>query len=127
MHEQLAESGHGEKYRLYPQLSQVVHATHFGTGYFRRGLGTKKELGEFYELSDWVLESVGFEEPRPHQYEFARLEIENAVLSKRSILPLVEAGVVSGWDDPRLSTLRGFRRRVPSCRPTVRTPLACDR
>lgn len=63
------------------------------------------------ELYDWVLESVGFEEPRPHQYEFARLEIENAVLSKRSILPLVEAGVVSGWDDPRLSTLRGFRRR----------------
>ena len=63
------------------------------------------------ELYDWVLESVGFEEPRPHQYEFARLEIENAVLSKRSILPLVEAGVVSGWDDPRLSTVRGFRRR----------------
>ena len=63
------------------------------------------------EIYDWVLESVGFEEPRPHQYEFARLEIQNAVLSKRSILPLVEAGAVSGWDDPRLSTLRGFRRR----------------
>ena len=63
------------------------------------------------ELYDWVLESAGFEEPRPHQYEFARLKIENAVLSKRSIIPLVEAGIVSGWDDPRLSTLRGFRRR----------------
>ena len=67
------------------------------------------------EVYDWVLESAGFEEPRPHQYEFARLEIENAVLSKRSIIPLVEAGVVSGWDDPRLSTLRGVRRRgVPA-------------
>jgi glutaminyl-tRNA synthetase len=63
------------------------------------------------DLYDWVLESAGFEEPRPHQYEFARLKIENAVLSKRSIIPLVEAGIVSGWDDPRLSTVRGFRRR----------------
>jgi len=63
------------------------------------------------ELYDWVLDSAGFEEPRPHQYEFARLKIENAVLSKRSIIPLVAAGVVSGWDDPRLSTIGGFRRR----------------
>jgi glutaminyl-tRNA synthetase len=63
------------------------------------------------ELYDWVLDNVGFEEPRSHQYEFARLELEHAVLSKRKIIPLVEAGVVSGWDDPRLSTIRGLRRR----------------
>jgi glutaminyl-tRNA synthetase len=63
------------------------------------------------ELYDWVLEHVGFEEPRPHQYEFARLELEHAVLSKRRIAPLVAAGVVSGWDDPRLSTVAGIRRR----------------
>jgi glutaminyl-tRNA synthetase len=63
------------------------------------------------ELYDWVLDSVGFQEPRPHQYEFARLELEHAVLSKRRILPLVAAGVVSGWDDPRLSTVAGIRRR----------------
>jgi len=63
------------------------------------------------ELYDWVLENVGFEEPRTHQYEFARLDLEYAVLSKRRIIPLVEAGVVSGWDDPRLSTVRGIRRR----------------
>ena len=63
------------------------------------------------ELYDWVLENVGFEEPRPHQYEFARLALENAVLSKRRILPLVQAGVVSGWDDPRLATIAGLRRR----------------
>jgi len=62
-------------------------------------------------LYDWVLENVGFEEPRPHQYEFAPLVVEHAVLSKRQIAPLVNDGVVSGWDDPRLSTLRGFRRR----------------
>ncbi|MDA0312181.1 MAG: glutamine--tRNA ligase/YqeY domain fusion protein [Gemmatimonadetes bacterium] len=62
-------------------------------------------------LYDWVLDNVGFEEPRSHQYEFAELVVEHAVLSKRRILPLVQAGVVSGWDDPRLSTVRGFRRR----------------
>ena len=63
------------------------------------------------ELYDWVLENVGFEEPRPHQYEWAGLDLENAVLSKRKIAPLVEAGVVSGWDDPRLATLAAYRRR----------------
>lgn len=63
------------------------------------------------ELYDWVLESVGFEEPRPHQYEWAGLDLEGAVLSKRAILPLVNAGVVSGWDDPRLATISAFRRR----------------
>ena len=63
------------------------------------------------ELYDWVLEKVGFEEPRPHQYEWAGLDLEGAVLSKRLIKPLVEAGAVSGWDDPRLATLAAFRRR----------------
>ena len=63
------------------------------------------------ELYDWVLESVGFEEPRPHQYEWAGLDLEHAVLSKRAIAPLVEAGIVSGWDDPRLATISGLRRR----------------
>jgi glutaminyl-tRNA synthetase len=63
------------------------------------------------EVYDWVLDSVGFEEPRPHQYEWAGLDLENAVLSKRAIGPLVQAGVVSGWDDPRLATISGYRRR----------------
>ncbi|MEM7415555.1 MAG: glutamine--tRNA ligase/YqeY domain fusion protein [Gemmatimonadota bacterium] len=63
------------------------------------------------ELYDWVLDNVGFEEPRPHQHEWAGLDLEGAVLSKRAILPLVQAGIVSGWDDPRLSTIAAFRRR----------------
>jgi glutaminyl-tRNA synthetase len=63
------------------------------------------------ELYDWVLESVGFTEPRPHQYEWAGLDLEGAVLSKRFIKPLVERGIVSGWDDPRLATLAAYRRR----------------
>ncbi len=63
------------------------------------------------ELYDWVLDSAGFEEPRPHQHEWAGLDLEHAVLSKRAIKPLVDAGVVSGWDDPRLATISAFRRR----------------
>ena len=63
------------------------------------------------ELYDWVLEHVGFEEPRPHQYEWAGLDLEGAVLSKRFIKPLVDSGVVSGWDDPRLATVAAYRRR----------------
>jgi glutaminyl-tRNA synthetase len=63
------------------------------------------------ELYDWVLDSVGFEEPRPHQYEWAGLDLEGAVLSKRLIKPLVDEGVVSGWDDPRLATVAAYRRR----------------
>ncbi len=63
------------------------------------------------ELYDWVLENVGFEEPRPHQYEFNRLNLEYTVVSKRKLGPLVREGHVSGWDDPRMSTLAGLRRR----------------
>jgi len=67
------------------------------------------------EPYDWVLDNVGFEEPRPHQYEWAGLDLDNAVLSKRRIKPLVDAGIVSGWDDPRLATIAAYRRRgVPA-------------
>jgi glutaminyl-tRNA synthetase len=67
------------------------------------------------ELYDWVLDHTGFDEPRSHQYEFAELNLEYAVLSKRRIKPLVDAGIVSGWDDPRLSTIAGLRRKgVPA-------------
>jgi glutaminyl-tRNA synthetase len=63
------------------------------------------------ELYDWVLEHAGFEEPRPRQYEWAGLDLEGAVLSKRFIKPLVDTGWVSGWDDPRLATVAAYRRR----------------
>ncbi len=64
------------------------------------------------ELYDWVLDGLDYDPwTRPHQYEFARLDLEHAVLSKRRIAPLVRAGAVSGWDDPRLSTVAGIRRR----------------
>lgn len=61
-------------------------------------------------LYDWVVENIGFD-PRPHQYEFARLNVTHTVMSKRYLRELVETGLVDGWDDPRMPTLCGLRRR----------------
>ena len=61
------------------------------------------------ELYDWVLENLGIF--RSRQTEFARLNITRTVLSKRKLIQLVEEGHVSGWDDPRMPTLSGMRRR----------------
>jgi glutaminyl-tRNA synthetase len=62
-------------------------------------------------LYDWVLDSVGIETPRPEQTEFARLDLDYTVLSKRRLIRLVEDGHVNGWDDPRMPTIAGLRRR----------------
>jgi glutaminyl-tRNA synthetase len=59
---------------------------------------------------DWLVENL-FPEPRPRQYEFARLNLDYTVMSKRKLLQLVEEGRVSGWDDPRMPTIAGMRRR----------------
>jgi len=61
-------------------------------------------------LYDWFLERLEID-PRPRQIEFARLNLSHTVLSKRRLLSLVGKGVVSGWDDPRMPTLAGMRRR----------------
>jgi glutaminyl-tRNA synthetase len=63
------------------------------------------------ELYDWVLDNLGPWEPRPRQYEFARLALGYTVLSKRKLLQLVQEKRVSGWDDPRMPTIAGMRRR----------------
>jgi glutaminyl-tRNA synthetase len=63
------------------------------------------------ELYDWMLDEMELELPRPYQYEFARLNINYSVMSKRRLLELVEKKYVNGWDDPRLPTLAGIRRR----------------
>jgi glutaminyl-tRNA synthetase len=59
---------------------------------------------------DWLVDNL-FPEPRPRQYEFARLNLDFTVMSKRKLLQLVEEGLVSGWDDPRMPTIAGMRRR----------------
>ncbi len=66
-------------------------------------------------LYDWILENLDLPRPLPHQYEFAKLVPTYTLLSKRNILRLVQEKVVAGWDDPRLPTLSGLRRRgVPA-------------
>ena len=69
------------------------------------------EFADHRPLYDWVVENVGFTYPHPHQYEFARLNVTHTVMSKRYLRMLVETGVVDGWDDPRMPTLSGMRRR----------------
>ncbi len=61
-------------------------------------------------LYDWVVDNIGFEH-KPHQYEFARLNVTKTVMSKRYLRELVEKEYVDGWDDPRMPTLCGLRRR----------------
>lgn len=62
-------------------------------------------------LYDWILESLELPRARPHQYEFAKLIPSYTVVSKRRLLQLVERSAVTGWDDPRMPTLAGLRRR----------------
>jgi glutaminyl-tRNA synthetase len=61
------------------------------------------------QLYDWILDELGIHHPQ--QIEFARLNLSHTVLSKRKLLELVEKKYVSGWDDPRMPTIAGFRRR----------------
>lgn len=62
-------------------------------------------------LYDWILEQLSWPRPLPRQYEFARLNLGFTVMSKRKLLQLVQDGLVSGWDDPRMPTIAGLRRR----------------
>jgi glutaminyl-tRNA synthetase len=68
------------------------------------------EFADHRPLYDWLLEQVQTEH-RPRQYEFSRLNLAYALTSKRKLNQLVEGGIVNGWDDPRLATLAGMRRR----------------
>jgi glutaminyl-tRNA synthetase len=73
------------------------------------------EFQDHRPFYDWVLERLaegGFlQRPLPHQYEFARLNLTYAITSKRKLLQLVEEKIVDGWDDPRMPTIVGIRRR----------------
>lgn len=68
------------------------------------------EFEDHRPLYDWFIDNLPVEH-KPHQYEFARLNLNYTVLSKRKLLTLVTKGIVSGWDDPRMPTLAGYRRR----------------
>ncbi|RRJ97487.1 glutamine--tRNA ligase [Opitutaceae bacterium TAV4] len=66
-------------------------------------------------LYDWLLEALDLPRPLPHQYEFAKLNLAYTLFSKRRLMRLVKENVVNGWDDPRMPTISGIRRRgVPA-------------
>jgi glutaminyl-tRNA synthetase len=68
------------------------------------------EFQDNRRLYDWVIDNITIE-ATPHQYEFSRLNLEYTVLSKRKLIQLVEDSHVAGWDDPRMPTIAGLRRR----------------
>jgi glutaminyl-tRNA synthetase len=82
------------------------------------------EYEDHRPLYDWYLEALSLPQPRPRQIEFARLNLNYTVMSKRMLLELVEGGHVSGWDDPRMPTISGLRRRGYTAE-AIRT--FCDR
>ena len=112
-----------------PVIYRIAHVTHHQTGDkwcvypmydFAHPLSDARE-GVTYSLCslefenhrplyDWFIKEIGFEEP-PRQIEFARLNLNYCVTSKRYNLAMVQDGIVDGWDDPRMITLSGMRRR----------------
>lgn len=112
-----------------PVLYRISHATHHNTGDkwciypmydFAHPLEDaiegvthslcSLEFEDHRPLYDWVVRECEMEKV-PHQYEFARLNLTNTVMSKRKLKQLVDENVVDGWDDPRMPTIAGFRRR----------------
>ena len=63
------------------------------------------------DIYNWVLDTLKLEQPRPYQHEFARLGINYTVMSKRKLLELVDGKYVDGWDDPRMPTIAGYKRK----------------
>jgi glutaminyl-tRNA synthetase len=99
----------GDQWCIYP-MYDYAHPLEDGIEGITHSICTL-EFENNRELYDWVLDNTGPWNPRPHQYEMARLALEYTVMSKRKLLRLVEEGHVRGWDDPRMPTLAALRRR----------------
>ncbi len=99
----------GDKWCIYPMydFAHPIEDAHEGITHSICTL----EFEDHRPLYDWVVRECGFPEPLPQQIEFARLNITNTIMSKRFLKRLVEEGKVMGWDDPRMPTLSGMRRR----------------
>ena len=98
----------GDDWCIYP-LYDFAHGLSDAIEGITRSLCTL-EFKDNRDIYDWLVREVGFETP-PVQVEFARLALDYTVLSKRKLLRLVNEGHVSGWDDPRMPTIAGMRRR----------------
>ncbi|WP_419769455.1 MAG: glutamine--tRNA ligase/YqeY domain fusion protein [Candidatus Marinarcus sp.] len=113
-----------------PLLYRIRHAHHFRTGDewciypmydfahclsdYTEGVTHSICTLEFEnnrDIYDWLLDELNLLPPRPYQHEFARLGINYTVMSKRKLLELVNGNHVSGWDDPRMPTIAGYKRR----------------
>jgi glutaminyl-tRNA synthetase len=98
----------GNDWCIYP-LYDFAHGLSDAIEGITRSLCTL-EFKDSREIYDWLVQEAGFEHP-PTQIEFARLELDYTILSKRKLLRLVNEGHVTGWDDPRMPTIAGLRRR----------------
>ena len=97
----------GDKWCIYP-MYDFTHGQNDSIEGITHSL-CSLEYEDHRPLYDWYLDEL--EIYHPQQIEFARLNISNTILSKRWLVQLVESGHVSGWDDPRMPTLSGFRRK----------------
>jgi len=99
----------GDKWCIYP-MYDFAHPIEDAVEGITHSICTL-EFEDHRPLYEWVLENVGFWKNPPKQIEFARLNLTNTVMSKRLLKSLVDEGFVDGWDDPRMPTIAGLRRR----------------
>lgn len=103
----------GDRWCIYP-MYDFAHPISDALENITHSLCTL-EFQDHRPFYDWVLERLAeggfFKKPLPQQYEFARLNLSYTITSKRKLLQLVEENIVDGWDDPRLPTIVGMRRR----------------
>ena len=99
----------GDKWCIYP-MYDFAHPIEDAIEGITHSICTL-EFEDHRPLYDWVLREVGWWEQPPQQIEFARLNLTNTVMSKRYLKAMVDDGTVEGWDDPRMPTIAGIRRR----------------
>jgi glutaminyl-tRNA synthetase len=99
----------GKRWRVYP-MYDFAHCLSDAIERITHSLCTL-EFAPHRPLYDWILEALEVPSPRPQQIEFARGNLSHTIVSKRYLKQLVEEGHVRGWDDPRMPTLAGLRRR----------------
>ena len=99
----------GDKWCIYP-MYDFAHPIEDAIEGITHSICTL-EFEDHRPLYDWVLREVGWWEQPPQQIEFARLNLTNTLMSKRYLKAMVDDGTVEGWDDPRMPTIAGIRRR----------------
>jgi len=99
----------GDKWCIYPMYDWAHTLSDYIEGITHSVCTLEFEVHR--PLYEWILNALELPEPRPHQYEFARLNLTYSVISKRKLIQLVNEKLVIGWDDPRMPTISGLRRR----------------